>query len=81
MVSQKRFSLFSPHSFRRSFSKSTLIGLACTFFPLLDLPVFWPLLLVYFCFLAYLMIKRRIQHMMKYRYVPFDWKKPLPGRL
>lgn len=55
-----------------SATKATLISLLCTFFPFLDIPVFWPILLIYFFVLVYATMKRQIQHMIKHRYIPFD---------
>ncbi|PJF17778.1 hypothetical protein PSACC_02415 [Paramicrosporidium saccamoebae] len=51
---------------------ATVIGLGCTIFPALDLPVFWPILLFYFITLTVLTMRRQIAHMIKYKYVPFD---------
>ncbi|KRY20351.1 Protein RER1, partial [Trichinella patagoniensis] len=41
-----------------------------------DIPVFWPILVVYFIILFCLTMKRQIKHMIKYRYVPFSFGKP-----
>jgi len=38
-----------------------------------DVPVYWPILVMYFCVLFVLTMRRQLQHMIKYRYVPFDW--------
>ncbi|GAA50078.1 protein RER1 homolog, partial [Clonorchis sinensis] len=56
--------------------RAILISIFCTFFPFLDLPVFWPILVLYFIMLFTLMMKRQIKHMIKYRYVPFSYGKP-----
>ncbi|KII74563.1 Protein RER1 [Thelohanellus kitauei] len=53
-------------------SLSYLISLLCTCFGVFDIPVFWPILLVYFVTLTYLTLKAQIQHMIRYKYVPFD---------
>jgi len=42
---------------------------------LFDIPVFWPILLVYFLVLFGLTLKKQITHMLKYRYLPFDLGK------
>ncbi|KAL9542824.1 hypothetical protein MBANPS3_008411 [Mucor bainieri] len=55
--------------------KATTIALACSFIPALDIPVFWPILLIYFLLLFALTMRRQIQHMVRYRYVPFDFGK------
>ncbi|GMM28939.1 protein retrieval receptor [Martiniozyma asiatica (nom. inval.)] len=54
---------------------STAIALVCSFIPVLDIPVFWPILVAYFVLLFFLTMRRQIQHMIKFRYVPFDLGK------
>ncbi|KAM0793125.1 hypothetical protein ACM66B_000603 [Microbotryomycetes sp. NB124-2] len=53
-------------------TKAIVISLAATLFPVFDVPVFWPILLVYFCVLFTITMRRQIAHMRKYKYVPFD---------
>ena len=43
-----------------------------TFFELFNVPVFWPILLVYFFALFFLTMKRQIKHMIKHKYVPWS---------
>ncbi|KYQ88570.1 retention in endoplasmic reticulum 1 like protein [Tieghemostelium lacteum] len=63
-----------------SCSKSIIYGLFATFFPILDLPVFWPLLLVYFFVITFITMKKQINHMIKYKYLPFtQGKKVYPS--
>lgn len=59
-----------------SVSKSTLIALGCTFFECFNIPVFWPILVMYFITLFCITMKRQIKHMIKYRYIPFTHGKP-----
>nr|CAG4651408.1 EOG090X0FVI [Simocephalus serrulatus] len=59
-----------------SVSKSTVIALFCTFFEVFNVPVFWPILVMYFITLFCLTMKRQIKHMIKYRYIPFTHGKP-----
>ena len=40
-----------------------------TFFTVFDIPVFWPILLLYFVALLFLTMKRQIRHMIKHKYV------------
>ena len=40
-----------------------------------NVPVFWPILLLYFIALFTLTMKRQIKHMIKYKYVPFSFGK------
>ncbi|KAI3630872.1 hypothetical protein MIR68_012307 [Amoeboaphelidium protococcarum] len=53
-------------------SQAVLFSLACTLFQFMDIPVFWPILLMYFILLVFLTLRRQIKHMKKYKYVPFD---------
>lgn len=46
-----------------------------TFFPMFDLPVFWPVLLLYWIMLFTVTMKKQIKHMIKYKYVPFSLGK------
>jgi len=52
-------------------TKATLIALFCTFFEAFNIPVFWPILLLYFLTLFGITMKRQIRHMIKYRYLPW----------
>lgn len=56
--------------------KSTLIGLFCTMFDCFNVPVFWPILVMYFITLFCITMKRQIKHMIKYKYIPFTHSKP-----
>ncbi|KAK0766838.1 retrieval of early ER protein Rer1 [Trichoderma afarasin] len=47
------------------------ISFVCTWFAIFDVPVFWPVLVMYWLILFVLTMRRQIQHMIKYRYVPF----------
>ena len=44
-----------------------------------NIPVFWPILLMYFIALFFLTMKRQIKHMIKYKYVPFSFGKTRRG--
>lgn len=55
--------------------RAITIALVCSFIPLFDIPVFWPILLLYFILLFVMTMRRQISHMIKYQYVPFDWGK------
>ncbi|KAI8973508.1 RER1 protein [Mycotypha africana] len=58
-----------------SVTKAAVISLVCSFIPFFDIPVYWPILLMYFIILFGLTMRRQISHMVKYRYIPFDWGK------
>ena len=60
---------------RYSATKATAIAIFCSFFSVFDIPVFWPILLIYFCILFAITMRRQIKHMIKYKYIPFDWGK------
>merc|ERR1711920_1108689 len=55
--------------------RSAAIALFLTLFSVFDVPVFWPILLIYFCILFFLTMKRQFEHMLKYKYIPFSWGK------
>lgn len=78
--------------FKFWYSTTKAIGIAfvCSWFSVFDVPVFWPVLVIYWlvlfaitstsCSLAFpcpwsyaykVLVRRQIQHMIKYRYVPF----------
>nr|CAD7256381.1 unnamed protein product [Timema shepardi]CAD7568417.1 unnamed protein product [Timema californicum] len=59
-----------------SVTKSTVIAVICTFFDCFNIPVFWPILVMYFITLTCITLKRQIKHMIKYRYLPFTHGKP-----
>ncbi|KAL2217966.1 retrieval of early ER protein Rer1, partial [Thermoascus aurantiacus ATCC 26904] len=66
--------------FWHSATRAILIGFVCTWFEIFDIPVFWPVLVVYWLILFFLTMRRQIQHMIKYRYVPFSFGKARYGR-
>lgn len=43
------------------------IGFCMTFFSIFDVPVFWPILLIYFIILFVLTMKRQIKHMIQHK--------------
>jgi len=59
-----------------SATKATAIAFFCTFFELFNIPVFWPILVMYFITLFCITMKRQIKHMIRYRYIPFTFGKP-----
>ncbi|KAJ7553306.1 hypothetical protein O6H91_06G091900 [Diphasiastrum complanatum] len=56
-------------------AKAFCVCFFMTFFSIFDVPVFWPILLVYWAVLFTLTMKRQVKHMIKYRYVPFSLGK------
>lgn len=63
-----------------SATKATLISLLLTLFEVFDLPVFWPILLLYFLLLFISTMRQQIRHMIKYGYVPWDKGKKKYGK-
>ncbi|KAG5326298.1 RER1 protein, partial [Pseudoatta argentina] len=59
-----------------SVTKSTIVAMVCTLFDCFNIPVFWPILVMYFITLFCITMKRQIKHMVKYRYLPFTHGKP-----
>ena len=49
-----------------------IMAIPMTFFEAFNIPVFWPLLLVYFILIFFLIMRRQIKHMIKYNYLPWD---------
>jgi hypothetical protein len=66
----------SSYARRYATTKAFLISIFCTFFDILNIPVFWPILLIYFLVLFFSTMKTQILHMVKHRYIPFDFRKP-----
>lgn len=73
--------------YRLSSTRAVTVALLCTLSEIFDVPVYWPILVVYFCVLFALTMRRQIQcvlslipglnlillrHMIKYKYIPFD---------
>jgi len=57
-------------------TRALFCGVVCTFFDAFDIPVFWPILLIYFLALFTVSIKARVEHMIKHKYIPFSLGKP-----
>ncbi|KAF9161052.1 retention in endoplasmic reticulum protein 1 [Actinomortierella ambigua] len=60
-------------------TRSIVVAFLCTLSRFFDIPVFWPILLIYFCILFAITMKRQIKHMIKYRYIPFNVGKKSYG--
>merc|ERR1712178_634822 len=58
-----------------SLTRAVITAFCLTFFNMFNVPVFWPILLLYFIALFVLTMKRQIRHMIKYKYVPFSFGK------
>ncbi|KAE7999960.1 hypothetical protein FH972_004335 [Carpinus fangiana] len=62
-------------NFWYSITKAFIVAFVLTLFSVLDVPVFWPILLCYWVVLFVLTMKRQILHMIKHKYIPFDLGK------
>ncbi|KAL8832035.1 MAG: hypothetical protein Q9191_000528 [Dirinaria sp. TL-2023a] len=61
--------------FWHSSTRAILLAFFCSWWQIFNVPVFWPVLVVYFFILFGLTMRKQIQHMIKYRYVPFTFGK------
>eukprot|EP01065_Artemidia_motanka_P050283 TRINITY_DN8569_c0_g2_i1.p1 TRINITY_DN8569_c0_g2~~TRINITY_DN8569_c0_g2_i1.p1 ORF type:complete len:602 (+),score=157.76 TRINITY_DN8569_c0_g2_i1:134-1939(+) len=52
--------------------KSICVCYVLTFFRVFDIPVFWPVLVVYFVFIFAFNIQKQVRHMWKHQYVPWS---------
>ncbi|OKL57093.1 Protein RER1 [Talaromyces atroroseus] len=85
--------------FWHSATRAITISFLCSWFKVFDIPVFWPVLVMYWLILFFLTskmpspfsylfefslksnkVRRQIQHMIKYRYIPFNIGKTRYGR-
>lgn len=55
--------------FWHSATRAVCIAFLCSWSEIFNLPVFWPVLVVYWLILVFLTMRRQIQSMIKYRYV------------
>ncbi|KAL8297275.1 hypothetical protein RB597_006382 [Gaeumannomyces tritici] len=56
-------------------TRAIVISFLCSWFEIFNVPVFWPVLVMYWFLLFFLTMRKQIQHMIKYRYVPFSMGK------
>uniref|UniRef100_A0AC35UHY5 Protein RER1 n=1 Tax=Rhabditophanes sp. KR3021 TaxID=114890 RepID=A0AC35UHY5_9BILA len=56
--------------------KTSLVAVFLTFFDFFNVEVFWPVLVIYFVFTSILSFKRQIRHMIRHKYIPFNFNKP-----
>ncbi|CAD7935137.1 unnamed protein product [Amoebophrya sp. A25] len=55
--------------------KALSLSTCMTLFRCFDMPVFWPVLVIYFLLLTFFTLKERIKHMIRHRYLPFSYGK------
>ncbi|CAG9972042.1 unnamed protein product [Clonostachys byssicola] len=56
-------------------TRAIFFSFVAAWIPFFDIPVFWPVLVTYWMVLFFLTMRQQIQHMIKYRYVPFSFGK------
>ncbi|KAI5867965.1 retrieval of early ER protein Rer1 [Durotheca rogersii] len=61
-------------------TRAITIAFLCSWFEVFNVPVFWPVLVMYWIILFVLTMRKQIQHMIKYRYVPFSFGKARYGK-
>eukprot|EP00916_Digyalum_oweni_P014432 GHVL01023672.1.p1 GENE.GHVL01023672.1~~GHVL01023672.1.p1 ORF type:complete len:180 (+),score=8.48 GHVL01023672.1:109-648(+) len=61
--------------FWSSATTAFIISLLLTCSNIFDVPVFWPILLIYFLGLFLFTMRTQIKHMLKHKYVPFSFGK------
>ena len=62
-------------------AKSLIVAFSMTFFPVFDVPVFWPHIIDVFHHVVHdQTMKQQLRHMIKHKYVPFSWGKQTYGK-
>merc|ERR1711934_1164599 len=65
----------SEFKFWHGCTKAILIAIVLTLFSIFDVPVFWPILLLYFLMLFGMTMKKQISHMITHNYRPWSTAK------
>ena len=66
---------------RKKLTYATLACIAMTFFEFFEFPIYWPMLMFYFIFMTTFLCRFKIEHMAKYKYIPFEFgKKKYTGK-
>merc|ERR1711871_1685704 len=69
----------SEFKFWHGCTKALVIAIFMTFFRFFDVPVFWPILLLYFLMLFGMTMKKQISHMIQHNYRPWTTNKETFG--
>merc|ERR1711934_340741 len=69
----------SEFKFWHGCTKAILVAIFLTFFSIFDVPVFWPILLLYFLMLFGMTMKKQISHMIQHNYRPWSTGKETYG--
>ena len=54
---------------------ATVMAAFCSCFQCTDIEIYWPLLLFYFIFMTAFLCRYKLEHMIRYRYIPFEMGK------
>ena len=55
--------------------QGTVLCIFLTLFEFFAFPIFWPLLVFYFIMMTTFLCRYKLEHMIRYRYIPFDFSK------
>ena len=61
------------------YMRAVIIAFIISLFPVFDIPVFWPLLLIYFILLLVRVLAAEVHRWRETREVPFDFLRPIFG--
>eukprot|EP00347_Sterkiella_histriomuscorum_P010470 403376158 len=59
---------------------ATITCFFMTFFEFFVFPIYWPLLATYFIFMTTFLCRYKIEHMIRYKYIPFEFGKKQYGK-
>jgi len=66
----------SEFKFWKNLTIAASVAFVCTYIKSMDIPVFWPVLVMYFIVLFVATMRNQIAHMIKHKYIPFNFGKP-----
>lgn len=58
------------------FTRALIVAVILTFSRIFDIPVYWPILLIYFIILFIFTMRKQILHMYQHNYLPWTQNKP-----
>lgn len=50
----------------------TVLAATCSMFDSMDIEIYWPLLVCYFIIMTVFLCRVKIEHMIRYKYIPFE---------
>ena len=66
--------------FWKEMMSATMLASFASCFQAADIEIYWPLLLFYFIFMTTFLCRYKIEHMIRYKYVPFELGKKSYGK-